>query len=313
MALTADILKANPVLASLTPEQLTTITVLSSNDETTVIGARIGELHGRYDEDVKAVTGIEKAQGEKSYDYVKRVLGTYKTSVEGVEPIKTELAQLKTLKADLEAQLLSKGSDAAVKQKLLDTETRLSQLQNTYTTEKDQFTRTISDLQGQVKMTKVESEFDKALAEFKFKPSLPDSIKNVLISNAKTQLMQAYTPDFIDEDGKQKLVFRDKTGIIANNPENVLKPFTAGEMFKNLLKDAIDVGRKQTGAGTGGNEGGSGDDDTLDLSAAKNQVDADNLIATHLLKKGLVRHSAAFATEHAKMRKTNNVDKLPVR
>ena len=52
MALTAAILRANAGLAALSDEQLGIIEELSRNDENTVIGARIGELQGQYDNDV---------------------------------------------------------------------------------------------------------------------------------------------------------------------------------------------------------------------------------------------------------------------
>ena len=53
MALTAEVIKANADLANLTDAQLAAITTLSANEEKQVINTKIGELHGRYDEDVK--------------------------------------------------------------------------------------------------------------------------------------------------------------------------------------------------------------------------------------------------------------------
>ena len=105
MALSKDILKAQATLAGLTDAQLDAIVELSTNDEAEVIGARIGQLHGQYDQDVLSVTGLAKKQGEKSYDYVKRILSEYKTKVEATTAVETELATLKTEKADLETKL----------------------------------------------------------------------------------------------------------------------------------------------------------------------------------------------------------------
>jgi hypothetical protein len=57
MALTPEVIKANAELATLSDAQLTAIATLSVNDENQVINNKIGELHGRYDQDVKEVSG----------------------------------------------------------------------------------------------------------------------------------------------------------------------------------------------------------------------------------------------------------------
>ena len=57
-----------------------------------------------------------KNQGEKSYDYVKRIIGSYKEDV----------TKLQTVKTDLETQLTNSSGDAVLKQKLTDTEKKLA-------------------------------------------------------------------------------------------------------------------------------------------------------------------------------------------
>ena len=89
--LTVDTLKANQVLAGLSAEQLAAIADMSKNDEEVVIGKRIGELHGSYDNDILTVTAIKKNEGEKSYDYLKRVLNSYKSKVAERDSLKTQL------------------------------------------------------------------------------------------------------------------------------------------------------------------------------------------------------------------------------
>ena len=67
--LTEELLKG---VEGLTPEQISSITTLSKNDEEQVIGSKIGEIHASYEKDVLGITGVEKNKGEKAYDYVKR-------------------------------------------------------------------------------------------------------------------------------------------------------------------------------------------------------------------------------------------------
>lgn len=76
--LTIEMLRQSSDLAGLTDNQLNAIAEMSRNDENTVIGTKIGALHGQYDTDILDITGIKKKDGEKSYDYAKRVLGEYK-------------------------------------------------------------------------------------------------------------------------------------------------------------------------------------------------------------------------------------------
>jgi len=71
--LTAAVIKAQGILATLTDEQVSALETLSRNDENAVIAQRIGETAGRIEESVKAASGIDKNQGEKYYDYVARV------------------------------------------------------------------------------------------------------------------------------------------------------------------------------------------------------------------------------------------------
>ena len=68
--ITIEMLNQNAALSTLTDAQKAAITEISKNDEATVIGTKIGALHGQYDADILNVSGIAKAEGEKSYDYL---------------------------------------------------------------------------------------------------------------------------------------------------------------------------------------------------------------------------------------------------
>ena len=89
--LTIEMLRQSSALTGLTDDQLNAIAEMSRNDENTVIGTKIGALHGQYDADILGITGIKKKDGEKSYDYAKRVLGEYKTKAESAKTIQTQL------------------------------------------------------------------------------------------------------------------------------------------------------------------------------------------------------------------------------
>ena len=144
--LTVEILKQNTKLSGLSDEQLNAIATMSQNDENTVIGARIGELHGQYDTDVLGISGVTKKSGEKSYDYVKRVLGDYKTKLEASKNLQS---QLDAANAQIE-ELKSKGPDETIKQELKDAKTRAEQLKNSLQAKETEFATAKANLEKQV-------------------------------------------------------------------------------------------------------------------------------------------------------------------
>ena len=310
MALTAVLLRANAALAGLSDEQIAAIEELSRNDENTVVGTRIGELHGQYDTDVLSVTGIAKRQGEKSYDYVKRILGDFKQKAAGADQLSQTIA---TLQAEIEGYKKTiaegKGSEEVAKQ-LKDAQKQLADTQALFEQKNKEWEDKYTLLNTQYQTSLIDAEFGKALTGMKFKSIYPESVQKTLIDSAKRTVLSTAKPDWLEENGERKLVFRDATGNIMTNPENKLNPFTPGELLRKELKEVLDLGRQQTGAGTKptGNGGGS----TFDLSGVTNQVAADEMISKHLMSQGFTRGSKEFADEAQKIRTENGVDKLPV-
>lgn len=313
MALTAAILRANAGLAALSDEQLGIIEELSRNDENTVIGARIGELHGQYDNDVLSVTGIAKNQGEKSYDYVKRILGDYKQKAAGAEALNTQITELKTQIEGYKKTIAEGKGNEAVAQQLKDAQKQLADTQALFETKNKEWQEKYDSLNSQYQQSLIDAEFSKALQGMKFKSIYPESVQKTLIESAKRTVLSTAKPDWVEENGARKLVFRDAAGNIMTNQENRLNPFTPGELLQRELKDVLDTGRQQRGTGTQGNQGGSGGaGGSLDLTGITNQVDADNAISKHLMGLGYTRGSKEFSDEALKIRQENGVDKLPI-
>ena len=310
MALTAVLLRANAALAGLSEEQIAAIEELSRNDENTVIGTRIGELHGQYDTDVLSVTGIAKRQGEKSYDYVKRVLGDYKQKAAGADQLSQTIATLQTeIEGYKKTIAEGKGSEEVAKQ-LKDAQKQLADTQALFEQKNKEWETKYTALNTQYQTSLIDAEFGKALSGMKFKSIYPESVQKTLIDSAKRTVLSTAKPDWLEENGEKKLVFRDATGNIMTNPENKLNPFTPGELLKKELKEVLDNGRQQNGAGTR-NLGGNGGS-TFDLGGATTQVAADEMISKHLMSQGYTRGSKEFADEAQKIRTENGVDKLPV-
>lgn len=314
--LTIEMLRQSSALTGLTDDQLNAIAEMSRNDENTVIGTKIGALHGQYDADILGITGIKKKDGEKSYDYAKRVLGEYKTKAESTKTIQTQLTAAQAQVAELQSKLEKGAGDETLKQQLKDAKAQVTQLQTQLQTKETEFNTKKAEFDKTIKDTHVDYAFQAATAGLKFKSGITEPIQKTLLNAAKAEVLAKGTPDFIEDgQGGKKLVIRGADGNILNNPKNNLNPYTMQELvMETSLKDVIDTGRQQTGGGTGGFESGSGGTGgTLDLSGIKSQVEADKAIEAHLLANGLTRDSQEFADQSMQLRTENNVASLPIR
>lgn len=312
--LTVDMLKQNSVLAGLTDDQLTAIATMSQNDENTVIGTKIGALHGQYDTDILGITGINKNQGEKSYDYLKRVLNDYKTQLTSTATIQAQLANAKTEIETLKQKLADGSGDETIKQQLKDAKKLASDLQTQLTQSATELATQKENYEKQIKGIYVDNAFSEAISGLKFKAGITDSIKNVLLNAAKAEVLAKGTPDFIESNGKKVLVYRDAAGNVLNNPANNLNPFTTQELLmQTSIKDVIDPVKKQPGGGTGPIQRHNTSVTVLDLTGAKTQVEADKVIESYLLGNGLTRDSAEFASQSMQLRTENKVSELPIR
>jgi len=314
--LTVEMLRQSSALGGLTEDQLNAIAEMSRNDENTVIGARIGALHGQYDTDIFSVTGVKKKEGEKSYDYAKRVLNEYKTKIESIKTIQAALDSANNTVAELQAKIEKGAGDETLGQQLKDAKAQVAQLQAQLQAKDSELTSKQTEYDTALKNVHVDYAFQAATAGIKFKNGITEPIQKTLLSAAKAEVLSKGTPDFVEDgQGGKKLVLRGADGNILNNPKNNLNPYTINELvMETALKDVIDTGRVQTGGGTGGSGGGGGYKGlTIDLSSAKTQVDADKAIEAHLLANGLTRDSSEFAEQLMQLRTDNNVAELPIK
>lgn len=305
--LNEGIIKQNEVLKALTPEQINAITTLSQNDENQVIAKKIGEIHGQYDKDIFEVTGKEKPQGVKTYDWLKQQMTGYKTGA-------SQTAVLQEQVNKLQEQLKAGAGNEALTAQINDLSTKVKEWENKYQTDTNEYQGKLKKEQNRFTQLQIDNEFSRALqgVNFKSEEIIPASVRDAFLINAKQNLLSKNKPDWIDDGkGGQHLVFRNEQGQVLNNPENALNPFTAKELLLKYLSDIIDTGKQQQGAGTGQQQRNTG---SLDLTGVKNQVDADDAIATHIMKTlGLRRGTAQFAAKQAEIRKANNVSSLPIR
>ena len=314
--LAVDMLRQNSALSGLTDEQLTAIATMSQNDENAVIGRRIGELHGQYDKDIFEITGLKKKDAEKSYDYNKRILTEYKAKIEAQKGLQSQLDAANSKVAELQGKIDAGNLDEEAKRQLNDYKQQVTQLQSKLAAETAKLQAKEAEMGKALQGAYVDFAFERATAGLKFKAGISEGIQKTLISAAKAEVLAKGTPDFVDDgNGGKKLVMRGADGNTLLNPKNNLNPYTIEELVReSTIKDVLDTTVRQTGGGTsgGGSNSGAGGSE-LDLSTAKTQVEADNMISKYLLSQGLTTDSQEYADKLIELRNEAEVSKLPIR
>lgn len=318
MALTNELLKANAATAALSDEQINAIVEMSKNDETAVIGQKTGEIYGGLDADILAASGIAKNGAEKTYDYAKRVIGEIKSKAGDATALQNQIAELTKEKARLDGIIAKGGADAETKRQLDQAKADLANVTREYTELKTKYDNAEAEHQKTLFGMKIDGEFAKATAGIKFKADLPNSVTSVLLDQAIAKV-KAMNPEYIDGgNGSKVLAFKDATGAIMRNPGTNLNPYTVAELVEKELSTmgVLETGRKMTGAGSKelpGGSGGSGS--SVDVSGARTQDEAHEIIAKGLMAQGLVNGSKAFADAMAQAWKDNKetIKALPLR
>lgn len=306
MALTAETLKANEVLAELSAEQITAITNLSRNDEDNVIGTKVGEIHRQYDETILKATGIARDGDEKSYKYLERAGTQLKGQAETAAGLTTKISEL-------QEALKKGGSDKELKAQLDSTIAELTQTKNQFNKAQAALDSTNQEHNNKLFGMQVDFEIGKATSELKLKPDLPESAARVLMQQAIAKV-KGNKAEFIDDgQGGQRLVFKDEAGATLNNPKNQLNPFTASELLSGALEEmgVLDSGRQVGGTGGAPDKSNKGGSSTIDLANARNQVEANAFISKQLQAQGLAKGTAEFDTASTKAWGDNNIGELP--
>ena len=314
--ITVEMLTNDTVLGSLSEEQKQAIATLSKNDEEAVIGNRFREVYNRLDETIAKETGIARNGDEKTYNYLERAARELAAKANSVEGLNNKVSEL-TRERDRLKKVIEDGTqDPALKKQLDQANADLENVRREYETLKDDTDKMRQAHAAEMLGLQVDNEIRGAIGGIKFKPEFPQAVTDTILRNAIDKV-KGMNPEFMDDgQGGKKLVFKGQDGAIMRNAENRLEPFTAGELIKNELKamGVLDEGRQQQGSGTkpfqGG--GGSGGATVIDISMARTQSEAYEVIANFLMKQGMTNGSKEFDEAMKKAWADNNVVALPV-
>lgn len=311
--LTQDIIKQQSALASLTDEQVNAIVTLSQNDESTVIGQRIGELYRQLDATIARETGIERNGDEKTYLYLERAAKALAGRAKDADGLAKQVETLTKEKSKLEKAIAEGTGGEEAKKALTQAQKDLAAVTKQFTELKADYDNVKAQHEKELFGIKVENEISAATAGLKFKADFPASVTSVILSQA-IQKVKGMNPEFIDDGkGGKTLAFKDETGAIRRNPENQLNPYTAGELLTKELKEmgVLDEGRKVTGTGTKPPTGAMGST-SVDVSGARTRSEANEIITQQLMQQGLVNGSEAFQAALNQAWKDNNIAALPM-
>ena len=312
--ITVEMLAADAALAGLTDEQKNAIALMSKNDEEVVIGNRFREVYNKLDETIARETGIARNGDEKTYLYLERAAKELATKANSVEGLNTKIADLSKERDRLKEQI-AKGGDEALRKQLEQATKDLDGVRKQYDTLKADFDKAKTDHAAELFGIQIDNVLAGAQAGLKFKPEFPQAATDTLLAQALAKV-KGMNPDFIDDGkGGKRLVFKGENGEIARDPENHLEPYTAEALLKKELRamGILDEGRRAAGVSTTQPQQHQQQGAAVDLSMARTQQEADNIIHGQLNAQGLVRGSKKYQEAYDAAWKENNIISLPVK
>ena len=312
--ITIEMLAADAALAGLTDEQKNAIALMSKNDEEVVIGNRFREVYNRLDESIAKETGIPRNGDEKTYNYLERAARTLAAKANSVDGLNTKIADL-TKERDKLKQQVAEGGDEATRKQLAQAQKDLEAVRTQYDTLKADFDKAKTDHAAELLGVQIDNVLAGAQAGLKFKAEFPQAATDTLLAQALTKI-KGMNPDFIDDGkGGKRLVFKGENGEIARDPENHLEPYTAEALLKKELRamGILDEGRKATGTETHQPQNNQQQGAPVDVSMARTQQEADNIIHNQLNAQGLVRGSKKYQEAYDAAWRDNNINTLPVK
>ena len=312
--ITNEMLAQDAVLSGLSDEQKQAVCMMSKNDEETVIGNRFREVYNQLDATIAKETGIARNGDEKTYLYLERAARELAAKANSVDGLNQKVSDL-TKERDRLQKALEEGGDDTVKRQLAQANKDLNSVRQQYDVLKAQFDEANQNHANELLGVRIDNALTGATNGLKFKPEFPQAAVDTLMAQALAKV-KGMSPEFIDDgQGGKRLVFKGADGEIQRNPENHLEPYTAAELVAKELRamGILDEGRKVTGGGTSApkpNEPGASV--AVDISMARTQNEAQEIIARTLMQQGMVNGSKEFQEAMTQAWKDNNVSKLPI-
>lgn len=311
--ITNEMLTGDAVLNTLTDEQKNAIVTMSRNDEEVVIGNRFREVYNKLDETIARETGIQRNGDEKTYLYLERAARQLAGKATSVDGLNAKVAELTKERDKLQKALADGGGDEALTKQLNQAKKDLANVATQYTELKKQYDNAKSEHEAELIGVRIDNELAVARGTVKVKGDLPQQVTDAIMRQT-VEKIKAMSPEYIDDgNGGKKLVFKDADGAVIRNPEKQLETMTAGDLLARELKamGILDEGRKAAGGGTNPPTPAT-PTVPVDVTTARTQVEAQEIITNQLMRKGMTIGSKEFQQAMDEAWATNNIKSLPL-
>ena len=310
--ITKEMIAADAVLSGLTEEQQNVILTMSKNDEEQVIGNRFREVYNQLDATIAKATGVQRNGDEKTYLYLERAANILAEKANSVNELNTKIVEL-TKERDTLQKAVEKGGDAELKRQLTQANTDLATVRQQYDALKGDYDKLTSSHATEMLNMQIDNMLQSAKAGLKFKSEFQQAAIDTLLAQAM-KTVKGMNPELIDDNGVKRLVFKDDKGQYLLNPETHYEKFTAEELLKKELRTMgiLDEGRQQMGTGTHVPQQQRQSEVPVDVTMARTQKEADDIIHNQLNALGLTRGSKAYDEAYQQAWKDNNIQSLPI-
>ena len=311
--ITQEMLAADAALSGLTDEQRNAVMLMSKNDEEQVIGNRFREVYNQLDATIAKATGVPRNGDEKTYLYLERAANILAEKANSVDALNGQIATLTKQRDELQ-KAVEKGGDAELKKQLTQANADLAAVRQQYDTLKGDYEKLSTSHAAELLGIQIDNVLAGAKAGLKFKAEFPQAAVDTLLAQA-LNTVKGMSPEFVDDGkGGKRLVFKDAGGAIVRNPENHLEPYTAEELLRKELRTMgiLDEGRQQLGSGTHPPRQQLQQGAAVDVTMARTQREADDIIHNQLNAQGLVRGSKDYQKAYEEAWKANDISKLPI-
>jgi membrane-associated HD superfamily phosphohydrolase len=263
------------------------------------IGNKVKEIHSRYDQDIKELTGYEKQDNEKTYDLLKRAVG--------------ELSNEKKSLAEKLEQLKKEGMSGNKAAEEIQAQFEASK--NNWTKERQELEAKLKTVEQKQFNYRFENEIGGALN--KIIPTLksPEAIGGkAVFDRAVKAAIDEFKSQYKVDLSESGFVYHDKDGKPVMNSKTHT-PKTTEELLSESLKFLVDEQRRQTGAGASAGQavGGSANDQLAEYTI--NQQFRSRVELTNYLirERKLDQNSAEFAKFYQANSKTPDGNPLPLK
>jgi hypothetical protein len=226
-----------PIAEKFTADELDEFVTANPDMKEVINGSKVAKekyksIYDGLDTDLNTASGLQKAGDEKTYAFAKRVVGHYKTAAEQAA---TQLTERQQTIADLQQKIANGSGDATLKARLEALEAKEQEYQTKLTAAETKLFQ-----QG------VEHGLDRGLLGLKFDPTVKESVRKVLINNAKAQIVAMAKVQENADKSTQIVYVKDGKTILGADGKT---PADAAYIVADMLKDVLDAGHKGAGGG----------------------------------------------------------------